>query len=331
MGRFQRVSDCEVVFLSHGDWANIGSHLAEALRRVGVKAKSWAGWHLKMDMPIKSSVYERAWEEVYPDVDSAKVVFLMHGYIFKHRHMPLKSSQLICAFHGGPPLLRLENGGEVNPDFFGRYRRRELSPAHFIQMPRLFDMCYFLDRVHLLSPPVDIERITPRYYDGKRKPILGHFPRNTGTGLITKGHYKVVNVFDKVRKYYPDQLVDTNFINWVDHIKRVADCDIWVEKLSLVCPEWGMSALEAAALGKVVITQFTSRDTYEREYGISPILHANTEEELETLLLELTNLSKPEIVSLQRATRAWVEKYHSFEYVGSRLKTLLLKEGANIG
>lgn len=324
------MSDYDVVFLSHGDWANIGSHLAESLRRVGVKAKSWANWHMRMDMPIKSSIYEK-FDEVVKDVRETQTVFLMHGYIFPGRELPLRRSQLICAFHGGPPLLQMNKNGGVNQDFFGRYSRRDLFPVHFIQMPKLFDLCYFLERVHLLSPPVDLARLTPRYYDGKRKAVLGHFPRNTGTGLITKGHEKVVKVFYRLRKRFPNQMVNTSFVDWTPHIDRVNKCDIYVEKLSTVCPEWGMSSLEAAALGKIVVTQFDNRKTYEKYYGPSPILSANTDEELEKVIRHLGTLDPNEIVDIQKRTRAWVEKYHSFEAVGSRLKNILIKEGAKIG
>ena len=323
------MSGCDVVFLSHGDWANIGSHLAEALRRVGINARSWAGWHLKMNMPIQSSIYN-GWEQVYPDVESAKVVWLMHGYIFKHRHIPIRKDQLVCAYHGGPPLMRMDSGG-VHQDFFGRYRRRDLHPVHFIQMPRLYDQCYFLERRHLLSPPVDLDRLQPIYYNGSKRITLGHFPRNTGTGLLTKGHEDVLSVFKSVKRRLPFQLVDTEFINWLSHIERIKKCDVWIEKLSKICPEWGVSALEAAALGKAVVTQFVHRDTYEKEYGPRPIIAANTKEELRKALMELSVANPEELRDIQRKTRAWVEKYHSFEVVGKRLKDILISEGADIG
>jgi hypothetical protein len=323
------MSDCDVVFLSHGDWANVGSHLAESLRRVGVNAKSWANWHLKIDMPIKSSIYVK-WEEAYSDIRGAKVVWLMHGNIFKYRHTPIRKSQLICAFHGGPPLLLMQKGGGVNQGFFGRYRRRDLHPVHFIQMPKLFDDCYFLEKRHLLSLPVDTKRLQPVYYKGKKKLSLGHFPRNTGTSLKTKGYAKVVRVFTSLRKQYPEQFTGTKFINWNLHIDRVAKCDIYVEKISEICKEWGVSALEAAALGKIVISQFSNRDTYEKYYGKSPVIGVETEKELREVLLHIASWSVDNIYRKQEETRAWIEKYHSFEAVGKRLKDILIKEGAAI-
>jgi hypothetical protein len=197
-------------------------------------------------------------------------------------------------------------------------------------MPRLYDQCYFLERRYLLSPPVDLERLQPTYYKGDKRVVLGHFPRNTGTGLITKGHADVLNVFAEVNRRLKFQLVDTEFIDWIKHIERIKQCDIWVEKLSKICPEWGVSALEAAALGKVVITQFVHRDTYEKEYGPSPIITANTKDELKQVLMKLSTMTTDEIRSIQVKTRAWVEKYHSFEAVGKRLKDILVKEGADI-
>lgn len=319
----------EVVFLSLGDWANIGSHLAESLRRVGVKAKSWASWHLKMDYPIKSNVYTD-WEEVKEDTEKAKVVWLMHGNVFKHRTPYWRRDQIICAWHGGPPLLQMsEERSTISQDFFGRYLRRDLHPIHFIQHPRLYDNCYFLERKYLLSPPVDTERLQPTYYN-RSKLVIGHFPRNTGTGLITKGHDKVVNVLSYVNGNF-STCIDTKFIDWDSHIRRIDKCDIYVEKLSVVLREWGMTALEAAALGKIVIGQFDNRETYEKYYGQSPMLTANTETELKEVLYNISTWGRGRILHHQKLTRAWAEKYHSFEAVGRRLKNILIKEGATIG
>ena len=318
----------DVVFLSHGDWANVGSHLAESLRRVGVDAKSCASWHLRMDYPIKSSIYSK-WEEVKKDVDEAKVVWIMHGYVFGQRVSYIRKDHLVCAYHGGPPLLDM--GGKRSetkgPGFFGRYRRRDLHPVHFIQHPRLYDHCYFLERKHLLSPPVDTQRLQPVYFNGSKRMTIGHFPRNTGTGLQTKGHDKVVKV---LRQKKIPCVVNTDFIDWKDHTARVSKCDAYVEKLSTILREWGMTALEAAALGKIVIGQFDNRSTYEKEYGPSPIITANTEEELVKVLDDLVTWDADKIRQKQLETRQWVEKYHSFEAIGKRVKDTLVKEGAEI-
>ena len=91
-----------------------------------------------------------------------------------------------------------------------------------------------------------------------------------------------------------------------------------------------MTALEAAALGKVVIGQFDNRETYEKEYGPSPIITANTEEELVEVLNDLSTWSPDKIRQQQLMTREWVERHHSFESIGERLKGILVKEGAKI-
>ena len=322
----------DVVFLSMGDWANVGSHLAESLRRVGVSAKSWAQWHLRMDYPIKSSIYEEGWEQIKEDVEKAKVVWMMHGQVFKQRANYTKEGQMICIYHGGPPLLQM--GGErstvAKKGFGNRYLARGWNPVHFIQHPRMYDNCDYLEKKYLLSPPVNTERLQPKYYDGENKAALGHFPRNTGTGLKTKGHDKVVNIMEA---YSGEFLfyVDTQFINWNLHIGRVSSCDVYIEKLSVVLREWGMTALEAAALGKIVIGQFDNRETYEKYYGPSPIITANTEQELREVLYDLAAWSPEKIVLHQKKTREWVEKYHSFEVVGQRLKKILIEEGAKLG
>ena len=321
----------DVVFFSHGDWANIGAHLAEALRIVGVSAVSRAAWDLKPDYPIKSKLYEH-YKEVVEDLENAKVIFLMHGRPLLQDGVSgipasIAEGKLVCTFHGGPPLINLPKGGIVEKGFFGRYTRRGLDPVHFIQMPKLYNTCKDLvDRIHLLSPPVDTMRLRTEYFRGGRKVVVGHFPRNTGNSLKTKGYDKVVRVFEQLT-YHFEYHVATEFISWWDHIDRIRGCDIYVEKLSELVQEWGMAALEAAALGKIVITNFAAREVYEKFYGPSPIIEVSDPYGLYDVLLDMESWSSSRIREKQEETRIWAEKYHSFPVVGERLKRILHFEG----
>jgi len=84
--------------------------------------------------------------------------------------------------------------------------------------------------------------------------------------------------------------------------------------------EWGMTTLEAAALGKIVVTNFLSIDRYKIEYGECPLFVCNTLEQLEKNILYLSKMNKEEILEKKKETRAWVEKFHSYKAVGERLK-----------
>ena len=93
-----------------------------------------------------------------------------------------------------------------------------------------------------------------------------------------------------------------------------------LEQKGLRYGEWGMTALEAASLGKIVVTNFLSIDRYKKEYGECPLVICNTEGEFERRLHELSEMNKDDILKLKKETRKWVEEKHSLKAVGKRLK-----------
>ena len=52
---------------------------------------------------------------------------------------------------------------------------------------------------------------------------------------------------------------------------------------------------------------------------------ANNAKELEAALCRLILMDEDEFMELRIQTRAWAEKYHSFEAVGNRLKETVYK------
>ena len=107
--------------------------------------------------------------------------------------------------------------------------------------------------------------------------------------------------------------------------------DIYIERMSMekktkngfkTTGVWGMTALEAASLGKVVVTNFLGRDKYKSEYGKCYLQTANSEEEMENILINLLSKQKNELMNLKIKTRNWVESNHSFESVGLKLRSI---------
>ena len=108
---------------------------------------------------------------------------------------------------------------------------------------------------------------------------------------------------------------------------RIRGCDILIETLALAgSGAWGNTALEAAALGKVVVTNTDHKDVYEKEYGPLPIHVANNAGELEVVLRELINLGKDGVLAEGRKTRDWVVKYHSMKATARKLWNRVYKQ-----
>ena len=86
---------------------------------------------------------------------------------------------------------------------------------------------------------------------------------------------------------------------------------------------FGTTAAEAAAMGKVVVTQNLYADFYEREYGDCPLILARTEQEFIDKIKWLNTLEPSEMLKLQEAHRQWAVNKHSFKATGERIKKIL--------
>jgi glycosyltransferase involved in cell wall biosynthesis len=201
--------------------------------------------------------------------------------------------------------------------------------ASIIQMPDLMGLG--AKNEHLIYFSVDTDFIQPSYETGYDKLIIGHFPslstekgtdkiiriiQRLGEDAETKGKF----LYDGVEK--ANQGVQTI---WFHQLQRMSACDVIVDVCAETAQnrpygEWGNTAFEAAALGKVVITNSHRVDMYEREYGCKPSMRiANTEEEVEKHLRELIALQKGKLFKEKQSAREWVVKKHSIEATSRRM------------
>ncbi len=169
-----------------------------------------------------------------------------------------------------------------------------------------------------ILPPVDTEKIQVAEVENDVL-TFGHFPRHPaikGTRVI---YDLMQSLSDDPRFRF---LASTKIVSWENNLKRMGECDVYIEELAPPY-EWGITTLEAAALGKVVITDFNGLDSYQDVYGACPLLVSNTLEELRDRVIEAIEMDKSDLLLKQRETRKWVETYHSYEAVGERLGGVL--------
>jgi glycosyltransferase involved in cell wall biosynthesis len=81
---------------------------------------------------------------------------------------------------------------------------------------------------------------------------------------------------------------------------------------------FGIQAIEAAALGKIVCTRFPFFDKYEKEFGKCGLINTETPEILSEKLEFLLSLNHDEFVKLQKKSREWVVRCHSYKVIGER-------------
>jgi hypothetical protein len=284
----------KVALVSINDWSNLGYLLAKSLKSVGVDAVATSRIKHVFGYPEQAEIWETE-EDFHKYVDDADVVVFMHsqGIYFDWGDKDL------FVFHTG--TLYRENS-------------RALRGAFSIVKGTIANHYDFLEPGdHWLMRPIDTKSLQPEYRYKKLK--FAHYPRHPEVN----GYERVKSVVEKCGCNF---VSNTNNVSWEENIERMRDCDIYIEQLA--GHDTGMTSLEAASLGKVVITSFKGLERYEKEYGKCELLIANNEEELEKQIKYVMDMNQGELKRKKKATRKWVETYHSFESIGKRFKEILI-------
>jgi len=307
----------KILLVAGYDWANMAYKYQESLRSVGVDATavtlnppnlSCIPYHAAMCSLRKIRGYAR----------HAEIIQFMHSqYIDLHID---KRAKRIFVFHGGTRY-------RINPSVKNKLFN-PISEKTIIQTADLLDLGA-KNEVWVPSC-VDTNRLIPVYKRHSDKIIVGHFPSNAevktseGINLVMKN---LRSEFGNKFEY----IFSSNRLPWKENMKRVAKCDIYIDACTPIlktkkCPrgakygEWGVAAPEAAALGKIVISHMISHKRYVKEFGKCEIRVANSLKEIRKHMIKLLKMTDDELLQIKKDTRMWVEKFHSYEFMGRRLR-----------
>jgi hypothetical protein len=293
------------------DWANVGYGYQEALRAVGVNATCVA-------LKPHPFGYEKGARVVTSDemsdlFENADVIINMHS----HNLSGPRPGKLVGVFHGGNTYRNATS--QHNAVF------NEFCAFSLVQTGDL--MGHGARNEHMLMPPIDSNAIRPRIGIMGDRITVAHYPRSGAE----KGTANVKAAFKKLAKHKakPILLLSESRLPWPENIGRMGDCDIYVESCAPTHTghkfgAWGITALEAACLGKIVVTNDLYTKEYCEIYGDYPIQVANSSEEIVKRIKELLAMSRDDLENLQVDTRQWAEEKHSFAAVGSRLARIIM-------
>jgi len=280
------------------DHANFSYDNAQALRSIGVECDSFKIAKHPFNYPNESTIVTV--EEMAELVNEYDVVQIMHSAIFT---FPIDKPK--CVWHTGT-TYRINHQG-INECFKG------VKPI------------IALGEFAVLAPPnyeyvvgaVDVDKYTPDY----SKTGFAHYPSNPDI----KGTKDIVNMFEEcgVELKY-----STEKVTYEEQLERMQDCNMYVELFAThqwgkPYGSWGITALEAAAMGKIVITCHTTEEVYKKTYGETQLFIANTREEFLDVISDLT--MNVNYIPQQMLTRQWVEDNHSYQATGKRVKQILEK------
>jgi hypothetical protein len=318
----------KVMFLSETDYASVGYLFAQSLRSVGInsvalaKSPRSARKHAPYDI-----YYGKDHTIVSKYIKECDVIVWMHSAFIKlKRYVPSIRGKKLAVFHGGS---RYRN----DPKRWNKIFNPRASVS-LIQTYNLLGLGAKNEK--WILPPVDIESILPNYtprsntYPKDQRFYIGHYPSSPEA----KNSAEINEVMARLEHdpYIGNRFVydySDKLVPWKENLQRIRGCDIYIESLSKeingkVTDDWGVTALEAAASGCVVLSVFRSSEAYLREHGSSAaVLRLNDGEDLEKHIRKLVGGTREELFNLQEASRGWVEEHHSYKAVGRRLKKAL--------
>ena len=313
----------DVLMLTVHDWANTGWRFFKMAQMLGLDVQAFKGYPHDFYYPEQIVIHpalnglENGLIYEVPDLmewtERAKVVhFFTSTLIVTGTNYEEKK---IVMQHGGRTYRELHK--EINDTY------NQFVDVSIIQMPDLSGLgCKNEQWIYY---PVDTKFIKP---DFKRrdpnKLVIGHFPSQGYKG--TRTIVSVIDEFPQDRFIYIGirQVSQEGIIRWYSNLQRMRECDVIIENAlldfkGLPYGEWGNTALEAAALGKIVITTCVNQDKYRAEFGELPILVANGKDELRKQIQYVLSISDKEIQALKEKHREWAETKHSLEVTSKRL------------
>ena len=194
------------------------------------------------------------------------------------------------------------------------------APFSLIALP---EFQYTANSPKYLVGAVDINLPPKKLGD---KLVIGHFPSNPSV----KGTMDILRIVEDLRRWNDfDFVYSTDRVGHEYNLNRINSCDIYIELLASEqggkpYGSFGVSALEAAALGKIVITQaINDGGLYNDTYGVNMLNLVKNEEGLRKTLSGMLNYKGDYILGQQALTKDWVRQHHSYEATGKKLKEYL--------
>jgi len=306
----------KVCVYSENDWANLGYLYAKSLSSVGVEARAYTQYRHVFDYTEQASTDMHECAEFMSDSD---VLLMMHSYKRTPNH-----------YRGGK--IFVHHGGTVY-----RLYHEQLNKYfnQFVNGTIVQDGC-FLDKgaknAHWVMAPVDTDTLRPVPGNHEDEIWVGHFP---SCKPEDKGSFIIERVFRELREMNLNNkkvryIFRSDPIPWKDHIKQVSQCDIYIEQLMPEIPMYGdpgISALEAASLGCIVLSNFVSYWKYFRVFGTEPGIIPVTMETLKNTLISIILGPELKRSSIKTYTREWVQNFHSYQAVGKQLVKAFESQG----
>ena len=295
--------------ISFDDYANFAHENANALRSVGIECKDLKRVKHPFSYGTESKVATSS--EIEREIKKADIVQLFHS----------DSTWLDYAYSLGKRIFIYHTGTtyRMNPIHCNSIFNGKVEAC-------FTDQCEFIGlgmkNETYIATTLNTDKYKPIEKEVKTPYLVAHYPSNPGV----KGTDKIVEMLSNIE--VANFTINTDRISHKSQIERMQLCDIYVE---LFAPFqhgkqygcFGVTAFEAASLGKIVFTNNSNEKVYSDAYGECALIITNTEKDFISKMEWILQLNEKHIVNLQEQSRNWIIKNHSYKATGLRLKKLL--------
>ena len=305
------IPELDVALVGNNDWANVGYEFAKALRSVGVNAEMLIGNYHAFGYPQQGKLISSV-KRLTEYLEKAGIIQFMHSQFPADIALPMNGKP-VYVFHGGTVY---RNNAESFNAFFN-----EIVTGTLIQSSDLFGLG--AKNEHWVLPCIDASNYQPIYdRQDPEKLIIGHFHWNR-EGKVSAILDEAVEKLeaDPETKGRFEVRMDARRVSWRENISRIAACDLVVDQLKGL---WGVTSLEAAALGKVPVSGFDALNRYETEYGTCglAVVKSKDSDDLAQVLKTFIVMPDNDLRVWKLKARQWVKNLHSYECIGTKLKEI---------
>ena len=303
----------KIVNICKSDWANFSYDNCMALQSVGIDCSSYAVTPHVFDYPSHATIIKTA--QIYSVCSDADIIQIFHSdYSCLDIVKPL--GKKLVVYHTGSGY---RSESEKLNNLFNPFLDISFTALGELMNKGAKNEFYIVGAI-------DTNEIVPIPIESNI-PVFSHYPSKSnvkGTDTITH----IMKEIGKRNKFIFNYNEKDIRLSLSEQRSKMQNCDIYIELLK---PElngnkygsWGITALEAAAMGKIVVTQNLSNEVYEKHYGGCPLILVADEHDFIKKINWLLSLTKKEIRNLQEQTRTWVEEKHSYKATGEYLKNIL--------
>ena len=287
--------------LSSNDYSNFAHTNCMALRSVGVKCDSFTlNPHVFRYSESSTVVSPRSIAHILSGYD---IIQIFHSDNYLLRYLP--RNRPVFVYHTGTRY-------RLNSDAMNRAWNPVVERC-FYDSPEFHDKG--AKNATYIATAIDTERFafSP---SGNKRTLYGHFPSMP----YVKGTKTISSIMNG-RNF----VCSTNRISHDVNMKRMSECDVYIEMLCTdqggnTYGSFGVTAFEASAMGKQVITNSLHHHVYKSTYGDCPMLIANNENELRGAV----DRSGGFLSDNGHHIRQWICDTHSLQATGNYLKKYLL-------